>query len=192
MNAIQYVVFIGSAINLVGTWLYLKDVIRGDTKPNRVSFIMWSIAPFIGAFAAIFDGVGWAVLPVFMTGLGPLIIFLFLFLNKNAYWKLELFDYVCGIFSLLALVLWWATNEPLIAIVFAIISDGFASLPTLIKSWKYPETETGTAYALSALSSFSSFFAVKFWNFSEIAFPIYLVAANMLIFLAVYRKKIKF
>jgi hypothetical protein len=61
------------------------------------------------------------------------LIFLASFVNKKAYWKLEKFDYICGISSALALLLWWLTKEPAIAIVFAIISDAFAAIPTLIK-----------------------------------------------------------
>ena len=58
---------------------------------------MWSIAPFIGAVAAVSKEVGWAVLPVFMSGLSPFIILVrSLFVTKKAFWKLSSFDYACG------------------------------------------------------------------------------------------------
>jgi hypothetical protein len=70
---LPYLVFLGAAVQLVGIWSYIKDTVKGDAKPNRVSWLLWSIAPLIGTAAAISDGVTWEVLPVFMSGFGPLL-----------------------------------------------------------------------------------------------------------------------
>lgn len=187
---LPYLVFLGAAVQLVGIWSYIKDTMHGDAKPNRVSWLLWSIAPLIGTAAAISDGVTWEVLPVFMSGFGPLLVFIASFVNKNSYWKLEKFDYWCGALSFLALVLWWVTKIPEVAILFAILSDGLAAVPTLIKSWKYPETENAGPFTAGLFNSLTSFAAVKMWNFSSIAFPIYLVFINISIALAIYRRKI--
>mgnify|MGYP001576719208 FL=1 len=187
---LPYLVFLGAAVQLIGIWSYIKDTVRGDAKPNRVSWLLWSIAPLIGTAAAISDGVTWEVLPVFMSGFGPLLVFIASFVNKNSYWKLEKFDYWCGASSLLALVLWWVTKIPEVAILFAILSDGLAAVPTLVKSWKYPETENAGPFTAGLFNSLTSFAAVKMWNFSSIAFPIYLVFINISIALAIYRRKI--
>ena len=181
----------GTVIHLFGTWLYLKDTLWGGTKPNRVTFIMWAAAPLIGTAAALADGVTWAVVPVFLAGFGPLLIFGASFVNKNAYWKLQPFDYACGLFSLLALVLWWITNEPNVAIAFAIVSDGFASVPTILKSWTHPATETGIAYATSLVSALTSFFVITTWSFSSVAFPAYIVFLNVILVLVIYRKVLR-
>jgi len=187
---LQYLVFIGAAVQLLGIFSYIKETLRGNTKPNKVTWLMWSVAPLIATFAALADGVGWSVLPVFMAGFGPLLVFIASFVNKNSYWKLETFDYLCGFCSALALILWGITKEPVIAIVFAIASDGFAAIPTLVKSWKYPKTETATAYTTGLFSALTSFTAIKIWNFSSYAFPAYLVIAETLFILSIYHRKI--
>jgi hypothetical protein len=46
----------------------------------------------------------------------------------------------------LALILWWITKEPNIAIMLAILSDILAAIPTLVKTWKFPETESGVLF----------------------------------------------
>ena len=189
---LKYLVFAGAIVQLIGIYSYGREVLKGNTKPNRVSWLMWSIAPLIATAAGLTKGVGLAVVPVFMSGFGPLLIFLISFKNKQSYWKLDLFDYLCGFFSLLALVLWVITNEPAIAIIFAIISDFFAAIPTLIKSWKYPESETVSPYATGVFSALTSFAAIKMWGFSELGFPIYLVFIDSLVTLAILRKRIKF
>lgn len=187
---LPYLVILGAVVQLIGIWSYIKDTVRGDAKPNRVSWLIWSIAPLIGTAAAISDGVTWVVLPVFMSGFGPLLVFIASFVNKNSYWKLEKFDYWCGALSLLALLLWWITKMPEVAILFAILSDGLAGIPTLVKAWKYPETENAGPFTAGLFSTLTSFAAVKIWNFSSIAFPIYLIFINVSIALAIYHRKI--
>lgn len=149
---------------------------------------MWSITPLIATVAAITDGVGWSVLPVFMAGFGPLLIFIASFANPNSYWKLNKFDYLCGFWSILAMIFWFITKEPVIAIIFSIISDGFASFPTLVKAWKHPETETTVVYLTSLFDTLTSFSAIKTWSFSSYAFPVYLVVVNSLLTIFAYRQ----
>lgn len=185
-------VLVGASIQLIGAVSYIKAILRGHTKPNRVSWLIWSVAPLIATLAAIYNGVGWAaVLPVFMSGFGPLMVFVVSLVNKNSYWKLEKTDYLCGCFSILALILWGMTKEPNIAIILAIASDGLAAIPTLVKSWKYPETETIEAYVATLISALTSFFAIEVWNFSSYAFPIYLVSINILFSLFLYKTELK-
>jgi len=187
---LQYLVFVGAIISLVfGVLPYIKDTLKGKTKPNRVTWLIWAIAPLIATFAAIADGVGWSVVPVFMAGFGSLLIFAVSFVNKNSYWKLEIFDYFCGFCSLLALAFWAITKEPVVAIVLAIVSDGFATVPTLMKSWKHPETETLNAYTAPLFGILTGFTAIKTWNFSSLAFPIYLLIISILIIFAILRPK---
>lgn len=187
---IQYLVIVGAIVQLYGVAFYIKETLRGYTKPNKVTWLLWSVAPLIATFAALSDGVRWSVLPVFMSGFGPLLILLASFVNKKSYWKLGKFDYLCGLCSILALVLWGITKEPVIAIIFAIASDAFAAVPTLIKSWKYPETETVDAYTTGLFNSLTSFAAIKIWSFAEIAFPTYLVIVNSSLIISIFRKRI--
>jgi len=187
---LKYLVIVGALVQLIGIFSYIKDTIKGNTKPNKVSWLMWSIAPLIATVAAFYSGVRWAVLPVFMSGFAPLLVFIFSFLNSKSYWKLERYDYVCGLCSILALVLWGVMKEPLIAIVFAIFSDAFAAIPTIIKSWSHPETESSIAYSTGVFNSLTSFAAISFWSLSQYLFPVYLVTVNGLILVIIYRKEI--
>ena len=188
---LAYIVFLGAAVQLIGSILYIKETIYGNTKPNQVTWLMWAVAPLIATSAALTKGVGWAVLPVFAAGLGPLLIFIFSLFNKKAYWKLELFDYICGVFSILALLLWWITQEALIAIIFALVADAFAALPTYKKAFTNPETESEIAYITGLFNALTSFFALVAFSFAELAFPIYLVVLDASLTIIIYRGKRK-
>ena len=188
--AYEWIVFVGAAVQLLGIIGYIKETLRGNTKPNKVTWLMWAVAPLIATFAAVSDGVSWAVLPVFMAGFGPLLVLISSFMNRNAYWKLERFDYLCGICSLLALVLWGITNEPAVAIAFAIASDGFAAVPTLMKMWTRQETETISPFTAGLFGALTSFFAIQIWSFSAYAFPAYLAIIDILFIFAFYRRRL--
>lgn len=188
---LQYIVFLWAIVSLSWIVLYLKETIKGHTKPNRVSRLMWAIAPMIASWAALVEGAHRAVLPIFMSWFGPFLIFIASFFNKNAYWKLEKLDYICGISSWLALILWRITKEPMLATAFAIMADLLAAIPTLVKWWRHPETETVWAFVWWLFSASTSFFALKIFSFTELAFPIYLVCINILLISAISIGKIK-
>ncbi|MFA5247548.1 MAG: hypothetical protein WC408_06710 [Candidatus Micrarchaeia archaeon] len=187
---LEYLVIVGALVNLLGASAYILETLKGNTKPNRITWLMWSTAPLIASFAAFSDGVTWAALPVFMAGFCPLLILISSFANKKAYWKLETFDYICGFFSLLALVLWALTNQPNVAIVFAIISDAFAAIPTLRKAWAHPQTESHWIYVTGIFNAITALLAVNGWAFSEFAFATYLVIINGLLLFSIFGKKI--
>jgi hypothetical protein len=182
----QYIVLLGASLNVAGILFYLKETVRGKTKPNRVSWALWSVAPLIATAAGLSAGIRLAVIPVFISGFVPLMVFIASFANKKSYWKLSSFDYLCGACSVLALILWAITKEPLVAIVFAILSDGFAAIPTIIKSWTHPETESASAYATGLISACSTFFALKTFSAAEISFPIYLVVVNSILTIVIF------
>jgi hypothetical protein len=186
MKLQQYLVLAGAALTLTGWLTYVRNTLAGTTKPNRMTYLMWSVAPLIATAAALTKGVRWAAIPVFMSGFCPFMVLVASYRNRVAYWKLGKLDYACGILSALALILWGVTQQPELAIIFAIAGDGLAAAPTLIKAWSHPQTETGVAYAFAAISAGTSFAAAPQWSFAEVGFAAYLVILNAAIWLSIY------
>lgn len=187
---LEYLVIVAAVASLVAAFVYIRSMFVGGTKPNRVSWLMWAIVPLIATAASLSNGVGWAVLPVFMAGFSPFLIFTASFFAKKAYWKLSTFDYFCGALSGLALVMWWVTKEPNVAIVFAIASDALASIPTLTKACTNPETESVWPFIIGVFGAASSLAVATLWIFSEYAFPSYLIIVNIMVLLALYNRQL--
>ncbi len=187
-------VIVGTIIAGIGTLSYLVDTVRGRVKPNRVSFLMWSIAPLIAFVAQLKQGVGIQSLMTFSVGFFPLIILIASFVNKKAQWKLTRFDLICGLLSLAGLVLWLITRVGNVAIFFSIMADGLAALPTIVKSYKFPETESAWPWSTAAISGILTLLTITNWSFANYGFPLYISTVNSLIFvLAQFQlgKKIK-
>lgn len=186
----EYIIFLAVLLNFVGHLLYMLSIIKGHAKPNLVSWFFWTIAPLIGVFFQFKAGAGLSMLPIFIAGFGSLIIMITAILTKNGYWKITKFDIYCGIFSALALVFYIFTHNLGISIFFAILSDALASVPTVIKTWKFPETETWGPYFFPIFSNVAGLMMITDWSFSIYSFGIYFLLLDATILFAMYRKNI--
>ncbi len=179
-------------IQLVGVFFYIRGMVLGTTKPNSVTWFIWALAPLIATWLAVKAGAGLSILPVFMAGFNPVLVLIASFLIDKGYWKITKLDMFCGILALLSLVVWVATHSFSIAILFAILSDALAALPTLIKSWKYPETETAGAYLGGMVANILGLFIVTQWTFPIYFSGFYFIILNLVLVIFIYRKKILF
>ncbi|MFA5095144.1 MAG: hypothetical protein WC447_00570 [Candidatus Paceibacterota bacterium] len=186
----ENIIFVGVLVNLLASLWYIKTIFHGNTKPNLVSWVIWMLAPFIGFFLQIKAGAGISTLPVFMAGFGPFLVIIFSLFKKNAFWKIQPFDLLCGLFSILALIIYITTSNLGISVFFAVLSDLLAYIPTFIKSWKFPETESSSTYSASIFSNVLSLLVIKNWIFAIYSFPIYLILANLLEVYFIFHKRI--
>lgn len=162
-------------LSLIGSGSYVRDVLRGRAKPNRVTWVLWALAPLIAFAAEIHAGVGLQSLLTFMAGFGPLLVVIASYVSRKAVWKLTKFDFVCGGLSLLGLVLWLLTRHGDIAIIFAIMADALAALPTLAKSYREPESETSFVFMMAIISSGLTLLTVQDWTIANAAFATYIL-----------------
>lgn len=181
-------VLLGAFINLLGGISYIKDTLQGKVQPNRVSWGLWAVAVTIAFSAEVSQGVGIQSLATFMVGFVPLLIFIASFVNKKAYWKLTKFDMFCGVLSIIGLVLWYITKIGNIAILLSIFADLAAGIPTLVKSYKFPETENWIEFLSSFISVSIAMLTFKTWTFAYFAFPLYIFCYDLIGFLLIKYK----
>ena len=146
-------VILGALISFVGGLDYVINTLKGKTKPNRITWLMWTLAPMIAFAAEIQQGVGLRSLMTFMVGFNPLLVLGASFVNTKATWKLTKFDFACGALSLLGLLLWLASGRGNIAILFSIVADGLAALPTIVKSYSHPGSESWLVFLGGGISA---------------------------------------
>lgn len=178
-------VIVGAILNLIGSTNYAWNTIKGRTQPNRVTWFLWALAPLIAFSAMIDEGVGISSLMTFMVGFGPLLVFASSFVNKKSVWKITRFDMVCGALSLFGLILWLITDDPTLAIIFSIAADGLALLPTLVKSYKEPQTESWLIFMNGAISAGITLLTIQVWTFAAAAFPIYILIVCVVLFVLI-------
>lgn len=178
----ENVIYLALLISLSGSVVYSISTIRGRTKPNRVTWFLWSFIPMIAFIAQLSEGIGPKALFSLIVGVGPLLVFISSFANQKAYWKIGSLDYGCGIISVLAIGLWLTTGVGLLAVVFAITADFLAAIPTIVKSFNYPATENSNAYGIYILSSGMTALTINNWVFIEYGFILYILLVNITLF----------
>jgi len=182
--------FVAVVISIIGNLSYIAGTLQGKIKPNRVSFFLWSFIALIAFAAEIKEGVGIQSLTTLMVGLGPLSIFIASFVNKKSYWKITRFDIICGVLSLTGLLLWLITKVGNTAILFALIADALAAVPTIVKVYNYPDTERPFPWLTSVIVGLITLLTITDWSFAYYAFPLSILITNLLVFALInYRSK---
>jgi hypothetical protein len=169
-------VYLGAALAAAGSLVYIRDTLRGTTQPNRVTWLLWALAPLLAFAVEVQAGVGLRALTTFIIGFMPLLVFIASFHNPAAVWKIRRFDYVCGAMSLAGTAAWLVTQNGVVGLAAAIAADFLAGVPTLRKSWSDPESETVVAYVGALLNSAILLLTVQHWTAEEVAFPLYICA----------------
>jgi len=174
----EYFAIVGAIIGSLGGFYYLYETIVGHTQPNRITWLLWGIFPMV-IFAAQraqgIEGLSWAS---FAAGFAPLLVFIASFFNNKAYWQSEARDYYLMAAAIIGIFLWAMTKNPNLALLFSLLADMLASIPTLIKSYRQPHSESWIAYALSTVGFGLSFLSVQTFNFENAAFVAYLFLVN--------------
>jgi hypothetical protein len=187
----ENLIYIAVLIQVGATAGYACDTWRGKIQPNRVTWFMWALAPFIAWVAELVGGVGFFLsLPVFMIAFEPVVILACSLANKEAYWRTSSFDYLCGLFSAIGLIIWYVTRNQDYAIVFSILADFFAAIPTVRKAYSHPESENGTYFWVYAAGMILAVFCIPQNNFTSMGFLVYSAIINLVIASVIYRKNL--
>jgi len=174
----EHFAIIGAVIGSLGGFYYLYETIAGKAQPNRITWLLWGIFPMVIFVAQRVQGVESLSWPSFAAGFTPLLIVMASFLNKKAYWKTQPRDYYLMAAAILGIILWAITDNPNLAILFALLADVLAGVPTLIKSYHHPESESWIAYAISTFGFGISILAIQTYDFENVIFVAYLFIMN--------------
>ncbi|MDD2680848.1 MAG: hypothetical protein PHE20_01955 [Patescibacteria group bacterium] len=185
---------LSSIVLIVGGVPYLRDIYNKKVRPHVLSWIGWSFITAIGAFAMLASGSEWVVAILFANTILCLVIAVYSVMQKVGIWSASIYDFIFFGMGILGLILWQVIGSPIIALIFAILADLSFGLPTIIKTFKSPDSETYFAWLASAISGLLSLFAIRQYTFSEIAYPFYLFIFDfilLLLALKIIKKKVR-
>lgn len=168
---------------------YLTATIKGSVKPNPVTWLFWGLAPMIAFAAQAQSGLEPSSWVTFILGLGPLLIFaIAVTKNKKQRWKLSRSDILCGASAAIGLLLWQITSDPMLALTFGIVADILGGMPTLYKSYHFPESEKALPYFLSLMSMVVTMFSLTRWDYINAGFPVYIFCINFVLFTLIWTR----
>lgn len=165
---------LSSLVVLVGGIPYLRDIRRGNAHPHVLSWLGWAFITALGAFAMLAEGSQWVVAILFANTALCLVIAGYSIMKRVGVWATTVYDFVFFGLGIIGLILWQTLNLPILALICAILADFCFGLPTIIKTYKDPSTETPFVWATATISGLLSLFAVRNFLFAEVAYPLYL------------------
>ncbi len=155
---------------------YLRGIYKGKTKPHSYSWLIWTILQTIGVIAMFKGGAG---IGIASLSIGVILCgFIFILSLKYGTKNINLFDKVCLVGALLAIVAYLFLNDALISIIIITITDFIGFLPTFRKSYKEPETEKASSYALSSISSVFALLALSIFTLTTSLYLVSLIITN--------------
>ena len=158
---------------------YLRDILRGTTKPNIVSWITWTI---LTAIATVAEIAAHEYTTAIFTSSAVVETSLVVILGlKYGYAKYSKFDVICQVGALSGFVLWWLFNSPALAVIAAVTIDFIGALPTVRHSWLMPSEETWPTYAFAGLGGLLAIFALTAYNWTSLSYAVYIVLINLVL-----------
>ncbi len=168
-------------LRLVAGLSYVVATWRGIVRPNPVSWLFWGLTPLVAFAAQLQDGVAPQAWVTLALGTSPLLVFV-VSMGRQTHWRVGRFDALCGGSAAVGVVLWQVTDDPALALLFSILADMLAAVPTLMKAYSAPHTERSFPYFITMSSMTVALLTIDDWEFIECTFLLYILLIDTTIF----------
>lgn len=159
---------------------YLLDIFKFKTKPHIFTWLIWAITQGTATFAIFYGGGGVGGIELLVGTI--LILAVFLFSLKYGTKKITKTDAIVLFFALLAIIVWWHLEQPVLSVFMVSFIDIAGYIPTFRKSYRDPWDETLISWLLFAVSDIFSIFALSEYNLLTTVYLISVGSANMCLF----------
>jgi len=169
---------------------YIKDVIRGKTKPHLYSWVAWGMVGGIVFALQLANGAGPAAFVTLAAELACLAVIVLTVKYKVAS-KITPADTLFIVLASLSLILWLVIKQPLWAALLATSTDLLSFVPTIRKSWHEPHSETLLFYLLNTLRFALAALAVSTYSVVTTLYPVsWLLLNGLFVVMLLWRRKV--
>ncbi|HSW66581.1 MAG TPA: hypothetical protein VLI54_05590 [Bacillota bacterium] len=179
---------LGLLLPVIGSAAYAVSIIRGKTRPQRMTrFLLMIITAIMWiSLVAANDRAGvWLALVAFVQAMVIWVLSL-----RRGIGGGDRLDIACLLLCALGVVCWLVFGHAWIGLLASILADIAASAPALRKTIRMPHTELLLFYALDTLAGVCILFAGPL-QLQAIVFPAYITAINLLFALAIWLPRLR-
>lgn len=152
---------------------YIAAIIRGDTRPNRATWLIWMT---VGVAAGGSYYAGGAVDTIWVAVsfiAGPLIIVIISIKRGEGGWTWT--DRACLFTAGASVFLWWLSGSALLGLCTSLVADLMGAYPTIIKAYHRPDGEDRSSWTIWAIAGAINLAAIDDWgSFTILIYPIYM------------------
>lgn len=181
---------IATIMALISYVPYIRNMLSGKTKPHAFSWLVWGVLTAIAFVGQVSDGAGPGA---WVTGFTACVsFFIFVTALRTGEKDITKSDWLSLVGAGVAMLLWWATSDPLIAVILITVIDALGFFPTFRKSYHKPYQETAITFAISALKFVIAIIALENLTPTTWLYPASLVVMNgiFVVMLLIRRKQV--
>ena len=167
---------------------YTLSILKWESKPHRTTrFVVLSIT-FLLFASLLAQHNTVAIFLAWVSVLQSILIFILCIKYGMGWWAKT--DIICLVIAGIGILVWKLTSNPVMWLLASILADFVGYLPALIKTYKFPETETWVFYILDVLAGLFTLLAITNFTYQETSYPIYILAINLVMVIFILRPKI--
>jgi hypothetical protein len=163
-------------LQLVATAPYLRDILRGSTKPQRATWIIWTTLSLVVLASQYASGATWSLVLTAGQTLAC-VATLALAIRRGVGGASPVELALLGIAGL-GVVGWQLAGDPVVATAAVVFADLVAVGLMLPKTYHQPASETLATYAIGVISTLCALVAVNSTAPSLVIYPLYILAAD--------------
>ncbi len=175
---------VGSLLPIVSCTTYTIEILQGKVQPQRMTrFLLLVVTALtLSSLLGSHDRSGmWLALMSFIQS-----ALLFALSLKKGMGGRDRLDFICFALCIAGLAGWYASGQSLVGLVLSIVADLVASLPSLVKTWRLPHTESLLFYGIDTVAGLLVLMAGPY-GWRSVLFPAYIVLANLVYVVAILR-----
>jgi len=161
---------------------YVYTILRGETRPHRTTWGVWTLIGGLGAGSAVDGGAGPGAYVALVYLALHAVVFLLSLSRRFGKAGGEPYDTPLGLTAVAVTVLWQLADLPTpFAATVAVGADGLALWPTLRESWRQPRSESLSAWLADSVAALLGVVAISEHRYASMAYPVYLAMGNSVV-----------
>jgi len=167
---------LAGVVGIADTIPYVRDTIRGSTRPHRGTWLIWSVLAIVVFLSQRADGATWSL--IMAAAQAVLTGAIFLLSIRRGEGGLSPADVLMLTLAGGGVIGWIVADEPVIATACVVAADLIGAAMMVPKTYRDPGSETLATFALASLSGALATGAVGTLDPSLLLYPVYYCLAN--------------
>jgi len=167
---------------------YIWATVKGRAKPHRTTRFVLLIIIAIGFLSLYAQGDRVVVWFLGICLLGSITEFILSLKYGMGGWAPA--DIVCLIIASIGIVLWRITSNPALALYATVAADFAGMVPSLIKTYHFPQSEYWLSYLFDIIAIAFTILAIQHGSFNEYLYPVYLIIVNLAMQGLMFRRRL--
>jgi hypothetical protein len=179
---------LAGVVSVADTIPYVRDTLRGTTTPHRGTWMIWGLLAIVVTSSQHADGASWSL--VMAGAQAVLTSLIFLLALRRGMGGVTASDALLMMVAACGVAGWIVVDEPIVATACVVAADLIAAGMMVPKTYRDPDSETLSTFALASLAGALAAAAVAAPDAALLLYPIYYCLVNGALALLIYSRRV--